>query len=109
MPRVNFHTLPGQHSADEQAEGSALQNACQTLFATMGIKNGSLWQLVNILLPVARPLVSWLARNFPDARLKQALKVGSLGKTGGAKGAGAGTAGKQDGDCLTFPSALDTA
>lgn len=67
---VNFHTMPGHElTADQEAEGVALQDACQTLFTTMGIRGGSKWQVVNILLPVARPVVSWLARTFPDQRL----------------------------------------
>lgn len=75
--RVNFHTMPGHHhTADEQAEGLALQNACQTLFATMGIRSGSKWQLLNILIPFARTVVSWLARQFPDEQLVQAREVG---------------------------------
>lgn len=66
---VNFHTMPGHHTADEQAEGVTLQNACQTLFETMGLRSGSRWQVANILCPVARPLISWLARTFPDRRM----------------------------------------
>jgi hypothetical protein len=61
--------MPGHHTADEQAEGVTLQNACQTLFETMGLRSGSRWQVANILCPVARPLISWLARTFPDRRL----------------------------------------
>jgi hypothetical protein len=73
---VNFHTMPGHHhTADEQAEGVALQNACQTLFATMGIRSGSKWQLLNTLIPFARTVVSWLARQFPDQQLVQAREV----------------------------------
>jgi hypothetical protein len=68
--------MPGHRTADEQAEGVALQNACQTLFATMGIRSGSKWQLLNILVPFARPLVSWLAREWPDTQLLQAREVG---------------------------------
>lgn len=90
---VNFHTMPGHQTADEQAEGIALQNACQTLFATMGIKNGSLWQLANILVPWARPVTSWLAQHFPDRRLLAVRQV--------RDGAGVG-------DWLTAPDALDT-
>lgn len=41
--RVNFHTLPGHHTADEEAEGTTLQDACATLFVTMGIRGGSWW------------------------------------------------------------------
>jgi hypothetical protein len=73
---VNFHTMPGHElTADQEAEGVALQDACQTLFTTMGIRGGSKWQVVNILLPVARPVVSWLARTFPDQRLLLARQV----------------------------------
>lgn len=78
---VNFHTLPGQqHSPDEQAEGLTLQNACQTMFTTLGLRGGSRWQVANILIPFARPLVSLLARTFPDERLKMAVKVGEGGQ-----------------------------
>jgi hypothetical protein len=68
--------MPGHElTADQEAEGVALQDACQTLFTTMGIRGGSKWQVVNILLPVARPVVSWLARTFPDQRLLLARQV----------------------------------
>lgn len=75
---MNFHTLPGHQTADEQAEGSTLQDACQVMFTTMGMRHGSKWQLANVLMPFARPLVSWLARTFPDNKLKVALKVGGV-------------------------------
>lgn len=72
---VNFHTMPGHQTADEQADGTTLQNACQTLFETMGLRSGSRWQVAAILCPVARPLISWLATNFPDRRLVLAKQV----------------------------------
>lgn len=79
---VNFHTMPGHHTADEQAEGSTLQTACQTLFETMGLRSGSRWQLAAILCPVARPLISWLANTFPDRRLVASKQVSSAASFG---------------------------
>jgi hypothetical protein len=49
--------------------GAQLVAAAQMLFASMGGTSGSIYQTIALLLPDAcRPLLSWTAHTFPDAR-----------------------------------------
>lgn len=72
--RVDFHTLHAPTSEAAQA-GSALIKACQTVFAASSLAKGSVYMLLNAVLPFPR-FIGWLARNFPDSRLTELLQVG---------------------------------
>ncbi|KAF8072691.1 AL21 [Scenedesmus sp. PABB004] len=65
---ADFHTLDS--GSEAAAEGAALMQACQTVFATSSISGGSIYILLNALLPLPR-LVGWAARTLPDARLRE--------------------------------------
>eukprot|EP00775_Hariotina_reticulata_P006333 gene6333-6567_t len=66
---VDFHTMPDDASScEEVSAGVRLMQACQTVFSAGGLSRGSVYLLLNAMFPKL-PLVSWLARNFPDKRL----------------------------------------
>lgn len=66
---VDFHTMPDDASSSEDVSaGMKLMQACQTVFSAGGLSKGSVYLLLNAMFPNL-PLVSWLARHFPDKRL----------------------------------------
>jgi hypothetical protein len=65
------HVVVGQRGA-----GSQLVASAQTLFASMGSMNGSIYQMFAMLLPDCfRPLLAWSAHAFPDARFSAVLQA----------------------------------
>jgi hypothetical protein len=70
-------TLAAAHvDVGQRGAGSQLVASAQTLFASMGSMNGSIYQMCAMLLPDCfRPLLSWSAHAFPDARFQAVLEA----------------------------------
>jgi hypothetical protein len=70
-------TLAAAHvDVGQRGAGAQLVASAQTLFASMGSMNISIYQMFAMLLPDCfRPLLSWSAHAFPDARFQAVLQA----------------------------------
>jgi hypothetical protein len=68
--------------ASEHAEGAQLQQACETLFSALGLRSGSIYQLINIIFPWTPRLLGRVACAFPDKRFREVLEVRTSTRAG---------------------------